>query len=284
MKRSKVYWAVPIAVLVVIGLALAGPIERVKESIEAEGAESLIIECDFGAGELFVHPDDIDQAAILNVTYEPDKVEYLAQYDVRDGVGELFLESEIRGRSVDDLENTWDLTLGTRRPTELFFDIGACEADMDLGGIPITELEMDIGAASGYIEFSEPNPERLREINIDVGASSVEFRRLGNANFEYLSFDGGAASIEVDLRGEFKGESIADFDIGMGSADIVVPDGVAIRIESDDSGWFSSVDFDNLDVDKVRSGVWESPGFEDASDRLVIRLDVGMGSVDIRSR
>lgn len=285
MMRGKLCLAAGLILTLAGSLAMAGEIEKATEKIEAQDARSLYIECEFGAGELLIRPASIDEAAILNVSYEPDKVAYDVSYRVRDGVGELYLESDLRKRgNVDNLENSWELTLTDKLPTELHFEIGACDAEIDLGGVPLTELKMDIGAASGLVEFLKPNPERLREISIDVGASSIEFNKLGNANFEYLSVDCGAASLDVDFRGELHGESVADFDIGMGSADIVVPEGYAVRIETDDSGWFSSVDFDDLDVHKVSSGIWETAGFEDAEDRLTIRLDVGMGSVDIRAR
>ncbi|MCB2230824.1 hypothetical protein KQH82_08935 [bacterium] len=285
MMRGKLCLAAGLFLMLAGSVAMAGEIEKATEKVDAQDARSLYIECEFGAGELLIRPASIDEAAILNVTYEPDKVAYDVSYHVRDGVGELYLESDLRKRgNVDNIENSWELTLTDKLPTELHFEIGACDAEIDLGGVPLTELKMDIGAASGLVEFSKPNPERLREISIDVGASSIEFNKLGNANFEYLSVDCGAASLDVDFRGELHGESVADFDIGMGSADIVVPEGYAVRIETDDSGWFSSVDFDDLDVRKVSSGIWETAGFEDARDRLTIRLDVGMGSVDIRAR
>jgi hypothetical protein len=265
--------------------AIAGQVETVSERIDAGDAKSVVVDCEFGAGELYIRGADISEAAVLDVTYSPDKVDYSIKYHVRNGIGELSLESRlIKKRNVDKIDNSWELTLSNTRPVEVHMDIGACQAEIDFGGIPLTELSLDIGAASGLIEFSSPNPERLRRLDIDVGASSVEFNRLGNANFEQMSIDCGAASLEVDLRGDIRGEAIADFDIGMGSADIVVPEGLAIRVESDGGGWFSSVDFESLKLDEVSSGVWESDDFESAKDRLILRIDVGMGSVDIRAR
>lgn len=285
MRTGKQGFAAGVLVLVTVAAATAGPIERATERVDVKDAKSLYVECDFGAGELFIRAADIPEAAVLDVSYEPDKVDYSVTYHVQNGVGELLLESEITKRGkVDRIENSWELTLSEKLPAEVHFDIGACDAEIDFGGMPLTEVSLDVGAASGLIEFSKPNPERMREMTVDVGASSVEFNMLGNANCEYLSFDCGAASVDVDLRGEWKGESVADFDIGMGSAEIVVPEGLALRIETDDSGWFSSIDFDDLDLEKVSSGVWESAGFEKAATKLTLRLDVGMGSIDISAR
>ena len=56
---------------------------------------------------------------------------------------------------------------------------------------------------------------------------------------------------------------------------------LSVRIETHDNGWFSSIDFDELDVHRVRRGIYETDGFKDATDRITIRLDIGMGSVDL---
>ena len=160
-------------------------------------------------------------------------------------------------------------------------DIGACEAHMDFGGVPLTDLTLDIGAASGKIDFSAPNPQSLDEINIDAGASSVSLRSIGNSNFKYLSFSGGAGSFDLDFRGDLKGEAKADIDIGLGSAEIILPEGTAVRIESEGSSWLSSIDFDKHGLDEVEDGVYESPDFDKADIKITLNVEVGMGSVDI---
>jgi len=165
---------------------------------------------------------------------------------------------------------------------ELEIDIGACESRMDFGGIPLRDLIIDMGASSTVIEFSEPNPIRMEQFNIDVGASSLELIDLGNANAERIDVSCGAASCELDFRGNFSGETDLDLEVGMGSAEITIPDGVAIRVEGD-GGFFSSIDFHGVRLREIDDDVWESRDYDDAEDRLNIRVEVGMGSVDIYS-
>ena len=272
-------------VILMVGGVLADRIETVDETFQFEDAESVQVECDFAAGQLWITAADMDELAKIEVTYEPRYVDYKFDYRVKHGVGRLMLESDLkRTHHNDNLENEWMVKLSRKLPMELLVDVGACEADIDLGGIPLTEAEFDIGAASGRIEFSEPNPRRMEKLSFDVGASSVDLVRLGNANFDYMDFDGGAGACEMDFRGEYHGESVVNIDIGAGSADIVVPKGLPVQIEADKDGWFSSVDFGNLDLEKVGRNLWETPDFEGARDRLVLRVDVAMGSVDIYAR
>ena len=262
----------------------AGEVETVTEKIDSEGAEVLDIRCEFGAGEFVIRPKDIKDAAELKVTYTPRWVTYDIDYRKRGGTGHLFLESNLRrNRSHDDSENEWELTLATRYPMLLDLEVGACEAEFDLGGLPIRELSLEIGAASGRIDFSKPNPERLTEITIEVGASSLEIYNLGNANFEEMHFEGGAASCELDFHGDFVGEAEVELEIGLGSLDIFIPRDLAIRVEADES-WFSSVDFHGLRLVEIDDGVYESRDFDDADKRIVFDVSVGMGSVDFRGK
>jgi len=275
--------AISISIFLLLAVSLqAQEIKRETKTIKAEGVERLVVEVEFGAGQFLIRPRAMDEAAILSIEYTPEYVRYDADYSVRGKTGFLYLESDHRNDWHDgDSENEWRLSLSTKYPTEIDLEIGACEAEFDFGGIPITDFQLDMGAVSGIIDFSEPNPERIKDMDIDIGASSLEIMNLANANFEHLSLSLGAASAEIDLSGEFKGESTIDIDVGVGSVELFLPRGLAVRIETDDNSWFSSVDFDDLDVDRIRSGVYESPDFDDASNRITIRIDVGMGSVDL---
>ncbi len=274
--------ALMLGLLTLGGSALAGRLEKVTEKVEAEGARRLEVSLEFGVGQLTVGRDDMAEAAVINIEYDKRRVDYDISYDLRGSTGELYLESnQLRRKNSDGNDNWWDLTLSTRYPTDLQMEIGACDAEMDLGGVPLTNFTMDIGAASGLIEFSRSNPERLDDLDIDAGAASLEMDRIGNANFDQFSFAGGAGSFELDFRGEYEEDSRIDIEVGLGSADIVLPEDVAVRLETSGDGWLSSVDLHGGDVDEVDDDVWESPGFDNADVKLFIAIDVGLGSVDV---
>lgn len=258
-------------------------IENVTEKIDAQGVDRLDIDCDFGMGELVIHPENIKEAAILDVTYDSRKFDFNVEYKNRNNTGFLVLESENlrkRNRDGNKIDNTWELTLSTKYSSEMNFELGACEADIDLGGIPITALTFKVGAASGIIEFTKVNPVRMRELVLEIGASSLEVENLGNANFENLKVSCGAASCDLDLRGDYKGESEIEIDVGVGSVDLVLPRGVAVDIEADE-GLFSSIEFHNEDLEEIDNDHYQSPGFDNAKDRIFLSIEVGIGSIDI---
>lgn len=271
----------------VLLLAVAVSAGRAKHSTEVipmTGATNAVIDIQFAAGRLIINPKDIPDLAELDLFYDPEFIDVIIEKDVRDQTLYVSAESDFDShrRNMNDIDNDWEMNVSTRTPMELRMEMGACKAELDLGGVPISELSLDIGAASGTLEFSSPNPSRLKEFEIEAGASSLDLANIGNANFELFKFSGGAGSFDLDLRGEYTGESEVEIEVGLGSVDIILPRGLPVRIESAKDEWFSSVDLHGGDLDEVEDGVYESPDFEKATVRLTLRLDVGMGSVDIR--
>lgn len=276
--------------LVVTGLVLlvvtaAWALDQKTIPVPAEGAERLDISIDFAAGELWIDPGNIEEAAVFDITYDAKIVDYDVDYAVRRGVGELIAESErLEEGDIDTEENEWRVLLSDRYPMILDLEIGACDAEIELGGLRLEEVNLQFGATSAEIAFSERNPIRMEELRFEAGASSVTGTDLGNANFRLCRFEGGVGSFDLDFRGRYEGESEIRVDVGLGSADIILPEDVPCRIEGADAGLMSSVDVHGGDLDKISKDVWESPDYDSASTRIVLVLDVGLGSVDIRFR
>jgi hypothetical protein len=256
-----------------------------SESFEAKGAKKIVADISYGAGTLVVTSEAISQAAKAEVSYGSDRTDYDMEYEVKGDVGYLDFKNRSEHIShVDTKNNRLDLTLSTQYPTELKLEAGAAKATVDLGGLRLTDLDLSIGAASGEITFSQPNPERLRVMKIQAGAASVDLSDLGNANFEYFKFDGGAGKFNIDLLGKYTGESRVEMEIGLGKAEIILPSEVPVRIEADDDSWFSSIDLHTRRLERIEKGVYQSPGYDDAKIRIELKLNVGLGSADVRWR
>ena len=149
----------------------------------------------------------------------------------------------------------------------------------------VSDLSLEIGAAEANIDFSTPNRTVLRDLKIGAGACELDVRHLGNSKFEFLEFDGGMGSFTLDFSGEFDFEAEATIEVGMGAIDIIIPDGVGVRLEAEEN-WFNSIDFSKRAFTKVRGrdGIWETDNYKTATGKLTLVLDVGMGSADIKFR
>ncbi len=271
--------------LLLVTSVFASRIKNETETVDMQGAKKIYLKGELGAGEFNIVSENQDEAFIADIEYSPNEVEYWVKSKNKSDKCIIEIGSE-RDASfdMDSEENKWDIVLSTKYPIEIDFDIGACESDFELGGLPIEELVLNVGAADATISFSERNEIRLREIDINAGACSLEMNMIGNANFERFTINGGAGSFELDFRGEYNGVSTVDIEIGLGSADIVLPKGVAVQIHTDGSNWLSSIDIHNNRLDEVDDDVYESDGFDSADDKIILHVSVGLGSVDIRFR
>ncbi len=262
--------------------SMAGRHETEKFSFPAGDIKNLEISIELGAGEFNLHVENIDEAAKAHVEYDDRKVEVYGRYKERGNSGIVEFETETKRRfNIDTEDNCWDITLSDKYPTELDIDIGACVAEIDLGGLLLEYLDFDVGAADVDILFSRPNPGQAKKITIDAGAVELKVKKLGNANFDRLSLDGGAGDLDIDFSGEYKGISRAKISIGLGSAKIRIPFDLPVRIETDDS-FLSTVDYRHADERYLEGNdYYETKDFRRSEYGLDLEVSVGLGSIEI---
>ncbi|MCP4706370.1 MAG: hypothetical protein GY865_17365 [candidate division Zixibacteria bacterium] len=279
-KRSLIFAS--LFLLIFVTILTAGKYETKIFSFPADDIKKLEVSIELGAGEFLLEVGNIDEIAKANVEYDDRSVDVYGEYKKRGTTGVIEFESEIRKKfNIDTDDNNWDIVLSDKFPTELNIDIGACEAEIDLGGLPLEYLDFDVGAAEVDILFSRPNPGMAEEIKIDAGAVELKVEELGNANFDRLSFDGGAGDFDIDFSGEYKGKSRAKISIGLGSAKIRIPSDLPVRIETSDS-FLSSVDFRHED-ERYLDGddYYETKDFRRSDIGLDLEVSVGLGSIEI---
>lgn len=274
--------SVSLVLILLFAFTVSARTEKAYEKVEMDGAKRISLTMELGAGEFQIETKNIDLAAEAIVEYDTRRIDYYVDHDVKRNICYIDMNSECKkSNSIDTEDNLWFITLSDKYPIEIDMSIGACDADFDLGGLPLTDLKMDIGAASGKIDFSKPNPERVTEINLEAGASSLNMSNIGNANFEEFIFSGGAGSFDFDFRGEYKDDAEINIEVGLGSMDLILPEDVAVRIETEDDNWLSSVDIHGRNVRETRDGIYESDDYDEADVRIILNIEVGLGSIDI---
>jgi hypothetical protein len=100
-------------------------------------------------------------------------------------------------------------------------EAGASENAFDLGGLPLTGLDLRAGAGKYDLDFSSPNPAEMRTCELAAGAGAVTARRLAHANFAYLQLGGGVPGCTLDFSGELRRDACVD--AGLAAVEIVVP-------------------------------------------------------------
>ncbi len=251
-----------------------GPAEivEINEAAPAESPAELII--NMGAGELNI------QSGAQNL------VEGTVEYNVVAWKPEIVHDgSEIRISQGDmknftfgkagNLVNQWDLRLGAM-PIDLTIEAGAYESDLDLTGLSLTGLRITDGASSNNVVFTAPNPVRMDRFTYETGASSIKLEGLGYANFDEMTFQGGAGNYTLDFTGPLQDDARVYIDGGLGNFTIIVPPTTAARIIVD--GGLKNVSPQG--TWNVRNGEYRTDG---EGPLLRIEVNIGVGNLTLIS-
>ncbi|WP_276088898.1 DUF5668 domain-containing protein [Pedobacter sp. JY14-1] len=114
------------------------------------------------------------------------------------------------------------------------------------------------------------------DIHVNMGAGEVDFD-LQAYKVRAFSFDGGAAALKVKLGNQLP---LTDVSVKTGMADvkISVPAGAGCRIRTKTG--LSAKDFTGFT--KLENGVYETPGFQAAAKKIMINLDGGLSSFEVK--
>jgi hypothetical protein len=268
-------WAVIAAAALVPGAVQAQSWNTVTMSRQLENADEIRVYVEYAAGHFTVRSVDEGLLYRMNLRYDEDKFEPVADYSgdrLRVGV-----ESIGRGRSVKGREaGSFELELARGLPMDLDLEFGAVKADIDLGGLALTDLDLSTGASESVVDISEPNPLEMGTAKFEAGAAEFTVRNLGNLHAERIEVDAGVGSITLGLGGRWNRDAELSIDMGLGSLELEVPEGLGIRLRKD--SFLASLDSEGL---IKRGDVYESPDFEDAEYRVVIDLDAAFGSIEV---
>ena len=174
---------------------------------------------------------------------------------------------------------TFELALGQGRPYQLTVEVGASENHLDLGGLPLTRLAVKLGAGSTHLDFSTPNPQPLRTLELGAGAGEMRIRHLANANAEDIRIEGGAAAFDVDFGGALQRDTRVRVSIGMASVELRVSTETAAKVRSETV--LGSTDVG--DGWTTREGAfWNQAAVRGATPMLTIDATIALGSLRLR--
>jgi hypothetical protein len=212
----------------------------------------------------------------MNLRYDEDRFEPVAEYSGHDlHVG---VESVRRSRSRRGDRESGELALELARgvPMDLDLQFGAVQADLDLGGLALTDLELSTGASESTIDISEPNRASMETARFEVGAAEFTLHNLGNLNASRIEFDAGVGSLVLWLDGDWRQDTRISIDMGLGALELRVPEGLGIQLRKD--SFFTALDSEGL---VKRGDTFQSLDWDDADHQVTIDLDAAFGSVKV---
>jgi hypothetical protein len=228
---------------------------------------------------------------IAEVAYdeeEADKQKLNVSYDISDGRGTLRITLKEsthfwdKDEEHEEHHRHLDIKLSDALPISFEIELGAGKGDINLTDLQIKEFSISTGASSVIMKCNRPNPIVAEEVSIESGVSKFTATDLGNLNFHNLKFSGGVGSYKLDFNGKFRQSADVQIEVGLGSINIYTPKSIPAKLIYDDN-WLSSFSLDD-DFEKTRNGVYETDDFQDASTRLTIRMEAGLGSVRVHRK
>jgi hypothetical protein len=247
----------------------------VTSSRLVSGESALAVEVKYGAGELRLRPAASGTLYWLQLRYDEDAFEPVTEYQR----GRLRLGLETTNRRVpvgDRSEGAMQLELARGLPMDLQLDFGAVRADLDLGGLSLTDLDLRTGASETQLSVSAPNPVRLRRAQMEVGAADFTARQLGNLNTANVSVSAGVGRVRLELTGDWRENATLEVKMGLGSLELVVPEGLGVRLVRET--FLTSLDSEGL---VKRGEAYYSPDWESAERRVTVDVNAAFGSIKV---
>jgi hypothetical protein len=277
MSRTGVLGA---AATLLAGAALGGSLSAqemrtVTMSRQLTSRDEVRVSVEYGAGRFSIRP--MDEGLLYRMSLRYDERTHAPVASFSDNRLDLGVESRRGVRMRGDRESG-ELALELARgvPMRLDLEFGAVRADLDLGGLHLTALELSTGASQSTVDLSELNRGRITTARFEVGAAEFTARRLGNLNAERIEFDAGVGSLTLWLNGEWQRDARLSIDMGLGALELRVPEGLGIQLRKD--SFLTSFDSEGL---VKRGSTYESLDWASASRKVTIDLDAAFGSVKV---
>ena len=251
-----------------------GEMEDERQTIPLTGTAPATVEIIFGAGELDIEAGISDQLFSGHFRYNVERwaPEVTYENDVLT-IKQGGIEEE-GGIPTGLTHNEWKLEFSPEIPLEMDFKIGAGKGELDLTGLQLTALDLDLGAGDFEVRFDEPNKAKMSHLTLDAGASKLEVIGIGHAGPEQMRVQGGVGGITLDFTGAWPRSAEVQVTAGVGLVTLRLPDDVGVRVET--QGGLSSVEVSGL---QQEGDAYVNDAFGEAETELYIQVTTGIGSL-----
>jgi hypothetical protein len=273
-------------ILITLACSFKPPVTQIKTGtiqgveiqipLPEEPTTGVELNLEFVAGDLKLSPGASGYLASGTATFNAvdfgPRVEVTgSSYTLRQG------DQNIEGVPVaqEDLKNEWDLQLANT-PMSLNIQAGAYNGNFELGGLSLEKLTISEGGSTLMCAFSEPNHVEMSSFTFSTGGSSLELRGLANANFGLMNFSAGAGDYTLRFDGNLQRDASVMINAGVGTASIIVPEGVNVQLTFD--GSLTTVNMDS--AWSQNENVYTLSG---SGPTITITVKMGAGTLNLKT-
>jgi hypothetical protein len=247
---------------------------------QMHGETRLAARLEYAAGILRVAPGRPAELYRMDLSYDQDRYEPVSSFDASSGSVVLGLrrsgEGGVRVVSRKQLNQAAAVAFSPRVDLALGLTLGAVDADLELGGLRVTQLDLKTGASRTVVRFSRPNAARCQRATISAGAAEVSVLGLGNSRCDEIEFEGGMGKVILDFAGTWTSNARLNAKLAVGELTLRLPRQAGVRITMDK--FLSSFEPAGL----VRRGdEFVSSNYERSQRRLDVELTTAVGGVRV---
>ena len=281
LTSSRLAWLIMVAGLGAVagtGDLRAQQLRTLSDSRRVTNEDRIEVTVRYGIGRLSVRRGPSGLLYRTRMRFDERIATPTAEYE--DGRLEVALEIEDeRGEDHDEAPEEMpsiDLELPPDIPMDLELLFIGGEAEVDLTGMPVERLALNIGASDTELRISSVNSERIDSARINVGVADFEAHGLGNLNAGHVSVKAGLGLVTLGLEGDWPEDAQLSIKMGLGGLRIFIPESLGVRVRHEGS-FLASIDADGF---AKRRDVYTSHNWNRAGRRLEVDLSATLGSVE----
>ena len=171
----------------------------------------------------------------------------------------------------EDGDNVIRLTVPRGMPLSLEGEIGVGETIMELGGLAIDEIQLEVGVGSHRLRFDEPLAAPMGSFVLDGSIGEVHVYDLGNASPSDVRVESSIGELFVGLDGAWQRDCRVRVSGGLGESRVELPTGVNVNVER------ASVGLGEANRPRVHDRT-----FIEGAPTVTVAVSGGIGEVTVR--
>jgi hypothetical protein len=174
-------------------------------------------------------------------------------------------------------QNDWQLQLAPV-PMELTLDLKGGHNELELGALPLGAATLRQGAGEATLSFAQPNPKRLKTLDLSMQTSTFTATNLANARAQKINFQSAGGQNHLDFGGELRQNLQVSVTMALGDLLLTLPPTVTTQI---------TLEGQSPESVKVR-GPWQQVGNRytliGGGKTISMTIRAGTGKLELRSR
>jgi hypothetical protein len=274
-------FSLTLAALLLPATAGAQQWRTIESARQLTGTDATTVNVTFAGGKFELAPLPGKLLYQMQIHYDEQVADAVHEYDAASNQLTLGMSHANMGwRALRAMKNEeggrMSLGLNPAVPMDLELELGGAQAEVELGGMRIRNLKLQIGLAGSRVSFSSANLAEMEELSLDVGLGGVQFENLGNANVAQINISGGMDGINLDFGDRVMRDVKINADVAFGGLKIQIPSSAGVTIKAETKlGSFKPHGFTKV------GDAWFTPNWTQASTHVTIVANTALGGLQV---